>query len=158
MIDITKLSYPITLVTLEREAPDAFQELVRIDTALRNVLLTWLNGQTTSPPDRGHADKEFDKEDAKQSDLKIKHLVESTSERIRSSNYVVHLMTEKQRHDFFNSREAMKRRVKKKVKSEKVERAKADLKRSYKVLGKTFKTELMKLEAANDPLYKKEAE
>jgi hypothetical protein len=121
-------------------------------------LLTWLNGQTTSPPNRGHADKEFDKEDAKQSELKLKHFVEFESAPVGNSKFVVHLMTEQQRHDFFNEREAMKERVKRKVKVEQVKRAKSDLKRVYKILGQATKAELMQLEAANDPFYKKEAE
>ena len=158
MIDITKLTYPMTLKTLEYEAPEVYQELISMDAELRTVLLTWLNGEATSPPKRNNADREFDKEDAKQSELKLKHFVEFESAPVGNSKFVVHLMTEQQRHDFFNNREAMKARVKKKVKGEQVKRAKTDLKRVYKILGQATKAELMKLEAVNEPLYKEKAE
>lgn len=158
MIDITRLTYPIALATLEYEASEAYQELVKMDTKLRSVLLTWLNGEATSPPKRNNADREFDKEDAKQSELKLKHFVEFESVPVGNTKFVVHLMTEQQRHDFFNARESMKVRVQKKVKSEQEKRAKSDLKRAYKILKQDTKAELMKLEAANLPFYKEKAE
>lgn len=158
MIDINKLTYPITLATLENEAPEAYQELIRKHAGRRSLLLVWLNGKSTSPIGRNHADKEFDKEDEKQSALKIKDFIEFESQNVKRTNCVIHLMTEQQRHDFFNEREAMRERVKKKVEEERKISAKSDFKRVCEVLGLETVAELLELEAANDPFYKEKAE
>lgn len=105
---------PINLETIQKEYPEAFAELVRMDTAPRQTLIYLLNGMTTSPPSRGYADIEIDKEDAVISTLKIKHGVEISTKRAHG-NYSYHMMTTEQIDEFFNDRETMRKRVNDKV-------------------------------------------
>lgn len=158
MIDLNKLPSPITLDVLENIAPKAFAELARMDISHRSILLAWLNGQSTSPIGRGYADVEIDKEDAKHSHLKIKCLIEYRSKR-ELGRKVSHLMTEQQRFNFLNNREAQREKVQMKVKRERKVRAKKSLIRVLEILGveeaqTIIVTEQLKQkDAANDPAF-----
>lgn len=110
MINLKQIHSPITLETLEVFAPDAFSELVMMDAEARTLLLHFLNGRSSSPKGRGYADIELDKEDAIHSKLKTEYFIEVTSEKVKG-NFVRHLMTQSQRHDFFNDRDKQRRRV-----------------------------------------------
>lgn len=103
-----------TLESIQTNYPAAFSELARMDIEQRATLLVLLNGKTTSPLGRGYAEYEIDKEDAVISSLKIKYGVEITTKRARG-NYSYHLMTTKQIDEYFNDREAMRKRVEKDV-------------------------------------------
>ena len=99
---------------LEKDFPQTFHELAQMNAVPRQVLIYLLNGMTTSPPNRGYADLEVDKEDAVISSLKIDHGVDITTKRAHG-NYSYHMMTTEQIQEFFNNREAMKKRVNDKV-------------------------------------------
>ncbi|MGO2292536.1 MAG: hypothetical protein ACTJH9_06545 [Pseudoalteromonas sp.] len=134
MIDISKLPSPFTLGDLEKLAPTAFEELVRLNINQRSIALAWLNGLSTSPIGRGYADVEIDKEDAKHSVLKVKRFFEYQSKR-ESGRKVSHSMTEQQRLDFFNNRELQREKVKRRVKEERDIRAEKSLIRILEQLG-----------------------
>ena len=161
MINLNELPTPITLEYLEKLAPAAFEELVRMDIIHRSILLAWLNGQSTSPIGRGYANVELDKEDAKHSHLKMKCFIDYQSKR-EVGLKVSHSMTELQRFEFFNKRAAQREKVKHKVKKEREQRAKKSLVKILKQLGieqvKTIiVTEHLKVTgAANEPVFDKE--
>jgi len=103
-----------TLDEIKRDYPDSFKELVSMDSGHRNILLFLLSGMTTSPVGRGYAHIEVDKEDAIISTLRVKHFIDITSERVQGG-YCYHFMTCEQVTEFFNEREAMRKRVSKRV-------------------------------------------
>lgn len=161
MINLNGLPTPITLEDLEELAPDAFEELVRMDIIHRSILLAWLNGHSTSPIGRGYADIEVDKEDAKHSYLKMEYFVDYQS-KPELGKKVSHSMTEQQRFDFFNNRDLQREQVKHRVESERKDRAKKNLIKILEQLGieqvKTIiVTEHLKITgAANDSIFDKE--
>lgn len=161
MINLNELPVPITLCALEKLAPDAFEELVRMNIIHRSILLAWLNGRSTSPIGRGYADVEIDKEDAKHSHLKMKCFIDYQSKH-EVGRKVSHSMTELQRCEFFNSREAQRDKVKRRVKKEREQRAKKNLIKILERLGiervKTIiVTEHLKVTcAANDSVFNRE--
>lgn len=161
MINLNELPTPITLDDLEKLAPAAFAELVRMDIIYRSMLLAWLNGRSTSPIGRGYADVEIDKEDAKHSYLKMKCFIDYQSKR-EVGKKVSHSMTELQRYEFFNNRESQREKVKLRVKKEQENRAKKKIIKIIEQLGfdqvKTIiVTEHLKLsDAANDSIFEKE--
>lgn len=103
-----------TLGEIKRDYPKSFTELARMDSGQRNILLFLLSGMTTSPPNRGYADIEVDKEDAIISKLKVDYYVDITTKRA-VGNYSYHMMTTMQIEEFFNDRESMRKRVSQKV-------------------------------------------
>ena len=158
MINLNALHYPITLETLEQQAPDAFSELSTMKIVYRTMTLAWLNGLSTSPIGRGYADVEIDKEDAKHSYLKIQRYIEYQSTK-EVGRMVSHSMTEQQRYIFFNSRELQMQKVKLAVKAEREKRDKKALERIISALGFNYVKavivtyELTRKEAANDPVF-----
>lgn len=134
MIDINKFPSPFTLGDLEKLAPVAFEELVRMNIIHRSIVLAWLNGCSTSPVGRGYADVEIDKEDAKHSYLKMKCFIDYQSKR-EVGRKVSHLMTEQQRLEFFNNRGSQREQVKRRVKKERKERAEKSLIKILEQLG-----------------------
>lgn len=161
MINLNELPTPITLEYLEKLAPAAFEELVRLNIIHRSIVLAWLNGRSTSPIGRGYADVEIDKEDAKHSHLKMKCFIDYQSKR-EVGLKVSHSMTELQRLDFFNNRDSQREQVKRRVQKEREDRAKKNLIKILEQLGieqvKTIiVTEYFKITGvANDPIFDKE--
>ncbi|GAA60576.1 hypothetical protein P20652_2442 [Pseudoalteromonas sp. BSi20652] len=161
MINLNELPTPIHLDDLEKLAPAAFEELVRMNIIHRSIVLAWLNGRSTSPVGRGYADVEIDKEDAKHSHLKMKYFIDYRS-KPELGRKVSHLMTEKQRLDFFNNRDSQRERVKCRVKKERVERWEKSLIKIYEHLGLERIKSIIATEhfkntcAANDPIFDKE--
>lgn len=159
MLNLNTLHYPITLETLEQQAPAAFSELSTMKIVHRTMTLAWLNGLSTSPIGRGYADVEIDKEDAKHSYLKIRRYIPYQSKRERG-RMVSHSMSERQRYDFFNNREQQRQKIKHAVKTERDKRQKKALDKIINALGFNYvKTvidslELTMQEAANDPVFK----
>ena len=158
MINLNALHYPITLETLEQQAPAAFSELSSMKIMHRTIMLAWLNGLSTSPIGRGYADVELDKEDAKHSYLKTQRYIEYQSTK-EVGRMVSHTMTEQQRYSFFNSRELQRQKVKLAVKAEREKRFKKALDKIINALGFNYVKavivthELTRQEAANDPVF-----
>lgn len=158
MINLNELPTPITLEDLEKLAPAAFEELVRMNIIHRSIVLAWVNGRSTSPVGRGYADVEIDKEDAKHSHLKVKCFIDYQSKR-EVGRKVSHSMTELQRYEFFNNREEQREKVKRKVKREREQRAKKSLIKILEQLGieqvqTIIVTEHLKITgAANDSIF-----
>ena len=110
MINFNDIHSLITLESLEGIAPEAYSELLAMELEQRKLLLAWLNGLSSSPIGRDHADIEIDKEDAISSSLKMRQFIEFESERV-SGNYVRHFMSYQQIFDFFNDRDSQRKRV-----------------------------------------------
>lgn len=162
MIDLNKLPSPITLGWLEKNAPNTFEEVVRMPIKERLHLLYWLDSKSTSPPARGYADVELDKEDGTASSLYTKFFIDFESDFVAGEGgYKIHYMTPKQIANFFNNREDQRSRVKEKVRKEKEDRAVLAIDRATKVLGFLRAHEIVteKLEqrmAANDDIFVRE--
>ncbi|KPZ69942.1 hypothetical protein AN944_02638 [Shewanella sp. P1-14-1] len=138
-----------TLGEIKKDHPDAFKELASMDLGHKNILLFLLSGMTTSPVGRGYADIEVDKEDAIISALRVNHCVEITSKRAHG-NYCYHIMTTEQIKEFFNDREAMRKRVSKAVWAKRTSVLDRALRKAIKWRGATWLINRINELAAND--------
>lgn len=132
--------------------PEAFKELAAMDPVEQRVMLTLLNGYTTSPPARGYADFELDKEDGTISALKVKWHVEITSQK-RRGNQRCHLMTYEQTHEFLHDRQAMRKRVSGRVWAKRAEALDKALLKAVRWRGRDWLVQRIGEIAANDPVY-----
>ncbi|MEL4292896.1 hypothetical protein [Shewanella xiamenensis] len=143
---------PFDLELLQLHHPDAFKELAAMEPMERHVMLVLLNGQTTSPPARGYADIEVDKEDAVISKLRIDRLVDITT-KTAHGKFAYHMMTHLQISEFLYDREAMRKRVNQSVWLRRSFELDRQLSKAIQWLGVTCLVNRIGELAANDPVY-----
>lgn len=143
---------PFDLELLHLHHPDAFKELAAMEPMERHVMLVLLNGQTTSPPARGYADIEVDKEDAVISKLRIDWLVDITTKRAHGK-FAYHMMTHLQISEFLYDREAMRKRVTQSVCGRRSIALERLIIKAIEWRGVTWLLNFVGEFAANDPVY-----
>ncbi|MCL1036463.1 hypothetical protein L2750_04765 [Shewanella submarina] len=140
------------LESMQTTHPDAFSELMAMEPNMRRVMLVLLNEGTVSPPARGYAEYEVDKEDAIISNLRVNWNIEITSKKVRG-NYCYHMMTIAQIHEFLHDRETMRKRVAAIVWAKRTRDLDRQLRKAIKWRGESWLVDRIGELAANDPLY-----